>query len=69
MAVTGVGPKAFRLPALEAALAARFTPDAAGRGLLAGVAPGDLRSDGEASAEYRAHLVTVMARRAIQACL
>jgi len=69
VAVTGAGPKAFRLPALEAALAARFTPDAAGRGLMAGVAPIDLRSDGEASAEYRAHLVTVMARRAIQACL
>ncbi len=30
--------------------------------------PRDLRSDGEASAEYRAHLVTVMARRAVQAC-
>jgi carbon-monoxide dehydrogenase medium subunit len=69
VAVTGAGPKVFRLPALEAALAARFTPDAAGRGVMAGLAPGDLRSDGEASAEYRAHLVTVMARRAIQACL
>ena len=69
VAVTGAGPKAFRLPALEAALAARFTPDAAGRGPIAGLAPGDLRSDGEASAEYRAHLLTVMARRAIQACL
>jgi aerobic carbon-monoxide dehydrogenase medium subunit len=69
VAVTGAGPKAFRLPALEAALAARFTPDAAGRGVMAGLASGDLRSDGEASAEYRTHLVTVMARRAIQACL
>lgn len=72
VAVTGAGPKAFRLPALEAALAARFTPDAAGPAVIsasAGLAPGDLRSDGEASAEYRAHLVTVMARRAIQACL
>jgi aerobic carbon-monoxide dehydrogenase medium subunit len=72
VAVTGAGPKVFRLPALEAALAARFTPDAAGHAVysaMAGLAPGDLRSDGEASAEYRAHLVTVMARRAIQACL
>ena len=78
IAVTGAGPRAFRLPALEAALAARFSPDAAGqagdagaagRGLIAGLAPGDLRSDSDASAEYRAHLVTVMARRAIQACL
>ncbi|HLX06258.1 MAG TPA: FAD binding domain-containing protein [Thermoanaerobaculia bacterium] len=75
VAVTGAGHRAFRLPALEAALAARFTPDAAtaadtaGTGSAAAVAPAELRSDGEASAEYRAHLVTVMARRAIQACL
>ncbi len=71
VAVTGAGQQAFRLPALEAALAARFEPAAAGGGIL----PGDggtgsaLRSDAEASAEYRAHLVSVMARRAIQACL
>jgi carbon-monoxide dehydrogenase medium subunit len=69
VAVTGAGPKAFRVPALEAALAARFSPEAVGPGDLASVAPADLRSDGEASSEYRAHLVTVMARRAIQACL
>jgi carbon-monoxide dehydrogenase medium subunit len=80
VAVTGAGPKVFRLPALEAALAASFSPDAAGDtgaggpagGSAAGaaaVAPADLRSDGEASPEYLAHLVTVMARRAIQACL
>ena|ERR1700674_1282237 len=69
VAVTGAGPKAFRFPALEAALAAQFTPDAAGHAVIAGIAPGDLRSDVEASAEYRAHLVTVMARRAIQACV
>jgi carbon-monoxide dehydrogenase medium subunit len=69
VAVTGAGQKAFRLPSLEAALAARFTPDAAGRGVMDGVTAAALRSDGEASAEYRAHLVTVMARRAIQACL
>ncbi|HVR08273.1 MAG TPA: FAD binding domain-containing protein [Thermoanaerobaculia bacterium] len=68
VAVTGAAQKTFRLPALETALAARFTPDAAGQGVLADAAAGILRSDGEASAEYRAHLVTVMARRAIQAC-
>jgi carbon-monoxide dehydrogenase medium subunit len=72
VAVTGAGAKAFRLPSLEAALAARFTPDAAEHAFgdtMAGAALPDLRSDGEASAEYRAHLVKVMARRAIQACI
>jgi aerobic carbon-monoxide dehydrogenase medium subunit len=65
VAVTGAGSKAFRVPAYEEALAARFAPDAISPGA---VAPADLRSDGDASAEYRAHLVTVMARRAVQAC-
>jgi aerobic carbon-monoxide dehydrogenase medium subunit len=66
VAVTGAGPKVFRVPGLEAALSSNFSPDAVTSGV---VSPGDLRSDSEASAEYRAHLVTVMARRAIQACL
>jgi carbon-monoxide dehydrogenase medium subunit len=90
VAVTGAGPKVFRLPGLEAALGASFSPDAAGEagGGVAGsstagsgaagtssgggaalVAPADLRSDGETGPEYLAHLVSVMARRAIQACL
>jgi carbon-monoxide dehydrogenase medium subunit len=65
VAVTGAGARAFRLPALETALAARFSP-AAVTGEV--VSPADLRSDGDASAEYRAHLVAAMARRAIEAC-
>jgi len=65
VAVTGAGSKAFRVPALESALAASFAPDAVAEGA---VSAGDLRSDTDASAEYRAHLVTVMARRAVQAC-
>jgi carbon-monoxide dehydrogenase medium subunit len=69
VAVTGAGPRAFRLPALEAALGDRFTPEAASARTEADMAPINLRSDSEASAEYRAHLVQVMARRAIQACL
>jgi carbon-monoxide dehydrogenase medium subunit len=87
VAVTGAGPKVFRLPGLEAALGASFSPDAAGEagggvgggaagagaagtsGGAALVAPADLRSDGETGPEYLAHLVSVMARRAIQACL
>jgi carbon-monoxide dehydrogenase medium subunit len=68
VAVTGAGPKVFRVPRLEQALADHFAPAAVEALGEAVVAPADLRSDGEASAEYRAHLVTVMARRAVQAC-
>ncbi len=64
--VTGAGPCAFRVPEMEAALAKSFTPDA-----IANIKyPADeLLSDMHASAEYRAHLVTVMAKRAVAAAL
>jgi len=65
VAVTGAGSKVFRVPALETALAGSFSPDAVSAG---SVAPDDLRSSGEASGEYLAHLITVMARRAVEAC-
>ncbi|HXU47096.1 MAG TPA: xanthine dehydrogenase family protein subunit M [Thermoanaerobaculia bacterium] len=66
VAVTGAGSKAFRVPALEAALGANFAPDAVPDGA---VSTADVRSGSEASPEYLAHLATVMARRAVQACL
>jgi len=66
VAVTGAGSQVFRVAAMEAALKASFTP-AALDGIT--VPPDDLNGDGEASAEYRAHLIGVMARRAVQACL
>jgi carbon-monoxide dehydrogenase medium subunit len=69
VAVTGAGPKVFRVPKLELALAAHFAPDAVESLGEAVVTPADLRTDGEVSAEYRAHLVTVMARRAVEACI
>jgi len=65
VAVTGAGPSVFRVPEMEGALAKSFTPDA-----IKDIAIKDdgLNSDIHASAEYRAHLVNVMARRAVAAC-
>ena len=64
VAVTGAGACAFRASDLEAALTQSFSADA-----LDGVSidAGDLNSDLHASAEFRAHLVGVMAKRAVQA--
>jgi len=65
VAVTGAGPVAFRQKDMEAALTKSFTPDA-----IKGIAQkqDNLNADIHASAEYRAHLVNVMARRAVAAC-
>lgn len=62
VAVTGAGPCVFRLPAMEQALAESFTPDAV-KGIT--IAADDLNSDIHGSAEYRAHLVGVLAARAV----
>lgn len=64
VAVTGAGPSVFRSSDAESALSSNFSADA-----LSGLAVGsaDLNSDIHASAEYRAHLVGVMARWAVAA--
>ena len=64
VAVTGAGPGVFRLPDMEAALAKSFTSKA-----LDGISVKSkgLNSDMHASADYRAHLITVMAKRAVEA--
>ncbi len=64
--VTGAGGCAFRQADMEKALAAKFAPES-----VANIKVSDkgLNSDLHASAEYRAHLVTVMAKRAVEAAL
>ncbi len=64
VAVTGAGPGVFRSKEIEAALAGSFSASS-----LDGVkvSPAGLNSDMHGSAEYRAHLVTVMAKRAVAA--
>ena len=60
--VTGAGACAFRVKEMEDALKSSFTPEAVEK---ISIPDGDLNSDIHASAEYRAHLVTVMAKRAV----
>jgi aerobic carbon-monoxide dehydrogenase medium subunit len=64
VAVTGAAPAVFRVPAFEAALAKRFEPAAVNGH---GVDPSGLNSDIHAEAAFRAHLISVMARRAVAA--
>jgi carbon-monoxide dehydrogenase medium subunit len=62
VAITGAGPSVFRHAALEAALAARFEPSAIDGVVVSAAA---LNSDIHAEAAYRAHLIGVMAKRAV----
>ena len=62
VAVTGAGPSVFRVAALEQALAGNWSAAACG-GVT--VPAEGLNSDLHASAEYRAHLIPVLAGRAV----
>lgn len=66
VAVTGAGPSVFRVSEMEDALGRDFSADA-----IAGIRiPSDgLNADIHGSPEYRAHLVTVIAQRAVNAAL
>lgn len=66
VAVTGAGPNAFRVPEMEKALSTKFAPESVAN---IKVKADNLNSDLHASAEYRAHLVTVMAKRAVAAAM
>ena len=66
VAVTGAGPCVFRATALEAALAKGWSSSALED---LNVDAADLNSDLHASAAYRAHLVGVLARRAVAQAL
>ncbi len=62
VAINGAGPCVFRQAAMEAALSANWSADAVGA--IKQAADG-LNADIHGSAEYRAHLVSVMAKRAV----
>lgn len=64
--VTGAGPSAFRQMEMEKALAAKFAPESVAN---IKIKPDGLNNDLHASPEYRAHLITVMAKRAVEAAL
>jgi aerobic carbon-monoxide dehydrogenase medium subunit len=66
VAVTGAGPCAFRVAQMEKALAAKFAPESVAS---IRVPEKGLNSDLHAKADYRAHLITVMAKRAVEAAL
>ena len=66
VAVTGAGPGVFRVAQMEKALASKFAPESVAN---IQVPEKGLNSDLHAKADYRAHLITVMARRAVEAAL
>jgi carbon-monoxide dehydrogenase medium subunit len=66
VAVTGASPKAWRATSVEEALTGQPLTDESIAAAVSGMADAaDLLSDVSASAEYRAHLCEVMAKKAL----
>lgn len=66
VAVTGAAPCVFRIREMEEALARRFAPESLeGTAVAADMLSGDIHG----SAEYRAHLIPVLARQAVAQAL
>ena len=62
VAITGAGPCVFRDAEMEQALMGNFSPESIKDGMIPA---DDLNTDIHASREYRAHLISVMVRRAV----
>ena len=65
VAVTGAGSFVFRSKELETALSSNFSPSAVEK---VNISSKGLNSDIHASAEYRAHIIKVMAKKAVSSC-
>ena len=65
VAITGAGSSVFRSKEIESALSSNFSPSAIDN---INISDNGLNSDIHASAEYRAHLIKVMARKAVSSC-
>ena len=65
VAVTGAKECVFRVADMEHALSVDFSPGAVSE---ISVAVDELNDDHHADAEYRAHLITVLAERAVASC-
>ena len=65
VAVTGAGNCVFRSTELESALSSNFSPTSIDS---ANISSKGLNSDLHASAEYRAHIIKVMAKKAVSSC-
>jgi len=65
VAITGAGSCVFRSKEIESALSSNFSPSAIDN---VNISSKGLNTDIHASAEYRAHIIKVMTRKAISSC-